>query len=139
MNSGDALNLHQKIIAQFNILTTPCNPLICVMAVDNAPIVTGQITQQTIPILIQVGHFHAETINLYVISSSCHPIILGYPWLSLHDPLLSWKQRELLQWSPFCQKHCLTTQPIRPCLTTGQRVHRRLCKDSNLILPLLLS
>ncbi|KAK3553382.1 hypothetical protein QTP70_003555 [Hemibagrus guttatus] len=31
-----------------------------------------------------------ETITFYVIDSPRHEIILGYPWLSVHDPVISW-------------------------------------------------
>ncbi|KAK3556472.1 hypothetical protein QTP70_008336 [Hemibagrus guttatus] len=39
-----------------------------------------------------------ETITFYVIDSPCHEIILGYPWLSVHDPVISWYQE-----SPECK------------------------------------
>lgn len=71
VDSGAALNLiHHQTITKFNIPTLPCNPPIRITAVDNAPIGTGQITQKTIPIQIQVGLFHVETITL------CHHISL---------------------------------------------------------------
>ncbi|KAK3556118.1 hypothetical protein QTP70_005602 [Hemibagrus guttatus] len=41
---------------------------------------------------LQVGLFHRETITFYVIDSPRYEIILGYPWLSVHDPVISWYQ-----------------------------------------------
>ncbi|KAL0170543.1 hypothetical protein M9458_035139, partial [Cirrhinus mrigala] len=45
-------------------------------------------------------------------------IILGFPWLSIHDPDISWFQGELTHWSRFCMENCLLAQP-QPCLTTS--------------------
>ncbi|KAK3507486.1 hypothetical protein QTP70_026910, partial [Hemibagrus guttatus] len=68
-----------------------------VNAVNNKPIGDG-ICHQTLPMQLQVGLFHRETITFYVIDSPCHEIILGYPWLSVHDPVISWYQE-----SPECK------------------------------------
>ncbi|KAK3561514.1 hypothetical protein QTP86_006170 [Hemibagrus guttatus] len=92
IDSGSALNLiHQDLIKTFNIPIQPCNPPLKVNAVNNKPIGDG-IRHQTLPMQLQVGLFHRETITSYVIDSPCHEIILGYPWLSVHDPVISWYQ-----------------------------------------------
>ncbi|KAK3560394.1 hypothetical protein QTP86_008482 [Hemibagrus guttatus] len=62
-----------------------------VNAINNKPIGDG-IRHQTLPMQLQVGLFHWETITFYVIDSPRHEIILGYPWLSVHDPVISWYQ-----------------------------------------------
>ncbi|KAK3512014.1 hypothetical protein QTP70_027615 [Hemibagrus guttatus] len=92
IDSGSALNLiHQDLITTFNIPIQPCNPALKVNAVNNKPIGDG-IFQQTLPMQLQVGLFHWETITFYLIDSPRHEIILGYPWLSVHDPVISWYQ-----------------------------------------------
>ncbi|KAL0160767.1 hypothetical protein M9458_044492 [Cirrhinus mrigala] len=45
-------------------------------------------------------------------------LILGFPWLSTHDPDFSWKSGELTRWSNFCLHNCLTLKP-QPCFTTS--------------------
>ncbi|KAK3568878.1 hypothetical protein QTP86_019106 [Hemibagrus guttatus] len=89
-----------------------------VNAVNNKPIGDG-IIQQTLPMQLQVGLFHQETITFYVIDSPRHEIILGYPWMSIHDPVISWHHGEITHWSQFCFSHCLDNTIIKSCLTTS--------------------
>ncbi|KAK3523680.1 hypothetical protein QTP70_008614 [Hemibagrus guttatus] len=89
-----------------------------VNAVNNKPIGDG-IRHQTLSMQLQVGLFHRETITFYVIDSPRHEIILGYPWLSVHNPVISWYQGEITHWSPFCFSHCLGNTVIKSCLTTS--------------------
>lgn len=44
--------------------------------------------------------------------TSKHPIILGFPWLHLHDPQISWHEKEITQWS----EQCLHRYFHLPCL-----------------------
>ncbi|KAK3535400.1 hypothetical protein QTP70_012829 [Hemibagrus guttatus] len=119
IDSGSALNLiHQDSPTTFNIPVQPCNPPLKVNTVNNKPIGDG-IIQQTLPLQLQVGLFHQETITFYVINSPRHEIILGYPWLSVHDPVISWHHSEITHWSQFCFSHCLDNTIIKPCLTTS--------------------
>lgn len=55
-----------------------------------------------------MGQLHFEMIQFFLISSPTNPIILGFPWLQQYNPLMSWREKELAHWSPFCQVHCLT-------------------------------
>lgn len=117
-DSGAALNLiHKDLITKFNIPTLPCTPPIRISAVNDAPIGDG-ITQQTQPLQLCIGIFHQEAISFYVIDSPRQEIILGFPWLSAHDPVISWHHGELTHWSEFCQKHCMHSA-IQPCFTTS--------------------
>uniref|UniRef100_A0A9J7ZGW9 Gypsy retrotransposon integrase-like protein 1 n=1 Tax=Cyprinus carpio carpio TaxID=630221 RepID=A0A9J7ZGW9_CYPCA len=119
IDSGAAANvIHQDLVKQLNIPTTKCEPPIAVTAVDDGPVGKGHITHQTLPIKLRVGLFHMEEITLYVISSPRNQVILGYPWLSTHDPQFSWKERELVSWSPHCHSHCLELPTKLPvCMT----------------------
>lgn len=42
-----------------------------------------------------------------ITKSPQHPIILGWPWLQTHNPLISWKTGEISKWSESCLKNCL--------------------------------
>ncbi|KAI2659768.1 Transposon Tf2-6 polyprotein [Labeo rohita] len=118
IDSGAALNLISKsIVEKYNLPTQPCTPPIKIKAIDDALIGEG-IKQQTKTLTLIVGLFHQESITLYVVNSLRHEIILGHPWLAIHDPDISWHHGELLQWSLFCINHCFTAQPL-PCLTTS--------------------
>ncbi|KAI2665857.1 Transposon Tf2-6 polyprotein [Labeo rohita] len=34
------------------------------------------------------------------------PVILGYPWLNLHEPSIAWANRTVTRWSPHCHQRC---------------------------------
>lgn len=128
IDSGAALNLiHKELIKKYDIPTKPCNPSIKIKAIDDNTIVEG-ITHQTKPLTLQVGLFHQELISLYVVDSPKHEVIFGFPWLSIHDPIISWHHGELTNWSNFCENHCFSQVP-QPCFTTSienQRLTRLL-------------
>uniref|UniRef100_A0A8C1V5B8 Gypsy retrotransposon integrase-like protein 1 n=1 Tax=Cyprinus carpio TaxID=7962 RepID=A0A8C1V5B8_CYPCA len=118
IDSGSALNLiHHELVAKLNIPVIPCIPPIHITAINTQPIGKG-ITHQTIPITVKIGVFHSETLSFYVTTTPQHPIILGNPWLTIHDPQISWGSRELTKWSPHCHSHCLQGHIPLPCLTT---------------------
>lgn len=75
----------------------------------------SQVTHQMVTLELRVGLFHTETVILFITSASLNPVILGYHWLHLHDPLLSWQFKEYLHWSPRCQEQCFKTNLSLPC------------------------
>ncbi|KAL0152509.1 hypothetical protein M9458_052232 [Cirrhinus mrigala] len=118
IDSGAALNLINKdIIKKYNIPTQPCIPPIQIKAINDTLIDHG-IHCQTKTLKLQIGLLHQENITLYVVDSPKYEVILGFPWLSIHDPAISWFHGELTQWSPFCMKNCFSIQP-QLCLTTS--------------------
>ncbi|KAL0170290.1 hypothetical protein M9458_034886, partial [Cirrhinus mrigala] len=118
IDSGAALNLiNQDIVKKYNIPTQPCIPPIQIKAINDTLIDHG-IHHQTKTITLQIGLLHQESITLYVVDSPKYEVILGFPWLSIHDPDISWFQGELTHWSRFCMENCLLAQP-QPCLTTS--------------------
>lgn len=48
---------------------------------------------------------YEQTLFLITVTTE-QPIILGLPWLKKHNPV-SWNDKELVHWSPFCHQHCL--------------------------------
>lgn len=118
IDSGAALNLINKdIVTKYNIPIQPCTPPIKIKAIDDTLIGEG-ITHQTKTLTLNVGLLHQESITLYIVDSPKFEIILGHPWLSIHDPDISWYHGELTHWSTFCLNHCFPTKP-QPYLTTS--------------------
>ncbi|KAK3564749.1 hypothetical protein QTP86_024968, partial [Hemibagrus guttatus] len=77
--------------------------------------VTGR-TLQTVhhlagPLRLQVGALHCEELHLLVLENATTDIILGRPWLELHDPVLSWKTGEILKWGEHCFGACFPNLP----------------------------
>ena len=51
-------------------------------------------------------HSHLSTIVKYnIVSCPSYPIILGIPWLALHNPIIDWKQRQI-------RKSTVSTSPV---------------------------
>ncbi|KAL0153155.1 hypothetical protein M9458_051542, partial [Cirrhinus mrigala] len=56
----------------------------------NDTLIDHGITSQTKTLKLQVVLLHLESITLYIVDSPKYEIILGFPWLSIHDPAISW-------------------------------------------------
>ncbi|KAI2666704.1 Transposon Tf2-6 polyprotein [Labeo rohita] len=118
IDSGATLNLiHKDIVKKYDIPTQPCIPPINIKAINDT-LIDHDIQCQTRTVKLQIGLLHQENITLYVVDSPKYEVILGFPWLAIHDPSISWFQGELTHWSQFCLQHCLTHQ-TQPCLTTS--------------------
>lgn len=85
-------------------LTNLDDPL-TIMALDGRPLESGRVSLHTIPLYLQVGD-HLETLQFYAIISPEFPLILGFPWLVLHNPQIDWPSTKILKWGPDCDK-CL--------------------------------
>lgn len=67
----------------------------------------AKITHQTIPVTLMLSGNHSETISFKIVSSVSTPLILGLPWLSLHNPQIDWQRQKIHSWSNHCQSVCL--------------------------------
>jgi hypothetical protein len=74
--------------------------------VDGRPISSGDVIFETMPIQLQIGQ-HTESIVLNATRLGHYPIILGIPWLKLHDPLIVWSKHQLSFVSEYCAQNCL--------------------------------
>lgn len=120
MDSASALNIISQELTKKNLKLpfNPCVPTINITTMDNGPIGSG-ITATTQPMLLHIGLVHQETITFYVVLSCKYQLILGHPWLAVHDPNISWNNVELTQWSNYCINRCLTKKLSFPCLSTS--------------------
>ena len=95
--------------------------------VDGRQSVAGRITHMTrIPMNIQG---HRETLPCFVTKLSQQPIVLGIPWLKLHDATISWKKNTLTFNSAHCHQHCGMKENIVICGTTKEESIKKLTKD----------
>lgn len=53
---------------------------------------------------------HVEKITFFEYCSQTQPIILGYPWLRLHNPQIDWLTEDITFESEFCLMNCLGSQ-----------------------------
>jgi len=69
-------------------------------------IAQAKITHANITTL-DLGH-HSESIELFITTlSPKHPIVLGTPWLRMHNPVIDWFQNTLTFGSLRCKTRCL--------------------------------
>ena len=93
-------------------LRLPLEPLpspIMVSALDGGILTT--ITHKTKAITLIISGNHCELIEFLLFCISSVPLILGYPWLALHNPHIPWSDRQIEGWSLFCLRSAL--QSIR--------------------------
>ena len=53
-----------------------------------------------------IGHHH-ENIQFHLFTSTSHSLILGQPWLFLHNPHIDWKNGKIRGWGEDCARNCL--------------------------------
>uniref|UniRef100_A0A8C9T481 Retrotransposon gag domain-containing protein n=1 Tax=Scleropages formosus TaxID=113540 RepID=A0A8C9T481_SCLFO len=98
-----------------SIPSKPIGGRLRVTALDGQPLGKGFVDHQTAPVTVRVGVCHQEMLSFYLISSPELPLILGFPWLSKHDPVFQWSTGELVAWGPQCERTCLQL----PCRATS--------------------
>ena len=67
----------------------------------------GTITSITSPISMMISGNHRETICFHLLRSPNQPLILGSPWLRLHNPHLDWVSGTIKEWGERCHQTCL--------------------------------
>ncbi|KAL0188420.1 hypothetical protein M9458_015519, partial [Cirrhinus mrigala] len=82
-----------------------------VTTIQERPLGRGRVQHSTPYITLQIGLFHFEEIKLLVLEGSTASIILGRPWLKLHNPELRWDTCDVTRWSKHCFIHCLSGIP----------------------------
>uniref|UniRef100_A0A3B1IBQ3 Gypsy retrotransposon integrase-like protein 1 n=1 Tax=Astyanax mexicanus TaxID=7994 RepID=A0A3B1IBQ3_ASTMX len=115
VDSGAAGNFMDIGLARkLQIPLNTCHTPLSIKALDGRPLGDGSVTKTTTNLKLKVGLFHEETLTFFAIDSPDHPIILGFPWLSKHDPSISWRNCDIVKWSDFCLANCLSL----PCFST---------------------
>uniref|UniRef100_A0AAQ4PPB8 ribonuclease H n=1 Tax=Gasterosteus aculeatus aculeatus TaxID=481459 RepID=A0AAQ4PPB8_GASAC len=66
-----------------------------------------KITHRTGPIQMIISERHSEALSFYLFDSPSHPLILGFPWLSKHNPHMNWVTGEITSWDKDCSVTCI--------------------------------
>ncbi|KAI2662443.1 Transposon Tf2-9 polyprotein [Labeo rohita] len=109
--TSSKVNIQNLSILQYKSLTLPVTIRTDTLSLDLTAMIDSVAA-------LNIINKDIENITLYVVDSPKYEIILRFPWLSIHDPAISWNQGELTHWSHFCLRNCLPAQP-QPCLTTS--------------------
>ena len=115
VDSGAAGNFMDLTLA--NKLHLPIISLdhsLSVTALDGRPLGKGTVTHITAPVVLTVLENHNEKIQFYLIHSPEFPVVLGFPWLSHHSPIINWSSGTVVEWGPNCKLTCLLSRAMPP-------------------------
>ncbi|KAL0188522.1 hypothetical protein M9458_015621 [Cirrhinus mrigala] len=117
IDSGAASNfIDMDFVTTNRLPVLSCAPPVAVAALDGRPLGMGRIEHTTDDLTLCLEPRHQETIRFFLISSPRTPLILGYPWLNLHEPVISWSTGTITHWSAHCKQHC--PQSANPVAST---------------------
>jgi len=80
-----------------------------VLTVDGSEVTGGPVTHDA-QIHLTINH-NEDDIRLHCITIGNAPIILGLPWLKLHDLVIGWKNHTVKFHSDHCAEKCLPSSP----------------------------
>ena len=109
--------IDSQFVAQFNIPSEPLSKPQRVFALDGK--VLANVTHRTVPVSLVVSGNHRELISLNIVPSPACPLVLGLPWLKLHNPHIDWSTQAIVNWSLFCHTHCLHSAVPSPVSTSA--------------------
>jgi len=121
IDSGATSNfIHPEMVKKLKLKTQKKKIPIRLMVIDDRPISSGIIEDET-QVELVTGK-HREIITLDIASIGKHPVILGLPWLHIHNPSIDWSSGRILFSSLFCSTSCLTSPPDVASLPHGRPV-----------------
>uniref|UniRef100_A0A8K9UP60 CCHC-type domain-containing protein n=1 Tax=Oncorhynchus mykiss TaxID=8022 RepID=A0A8K9UP60_ONCMY len=107
VDSGAAGNFIDRGLAQrLRIPLVKVEPPFPVHSLASRPLGSGLVREATIPLEMITQGNHKERISLFLIDSPAFPVVLGIPWLAIHNPTISWQQGTLQGWSE-CSGRCV--------------------------------
>ena len=104
-SGADACIIDEELALQLGLGRVPLPQPVPARALDGH--ILGNVTHQTSPVHLLLSGNHHETIQFHILSSLRLPLILGYPWLRLHNPHIDWVTGAIQGWSPSCHLRCL--------------------------------
>ena len=64
------------------------------------------VTHVTEPITLTFADKHTEDIRFHLFNSALYPLILGFPWLTRHNPHIDWGSGRIKEWGFDCRELC---------------------------------
>lgn len=98
------------LVKQLKIKTVPLSHPVSASALDGRLLFT--VTHCTEPIRITINKDHTESMQFHIFESTQHPIILGFPWLKIHNPHIDWPSGKVKEWGEDCKGRCKLSQPV---------------------------
>lgn len=104
-SGADANLMSYKLAEQLQLDSRPVSQSLSATALDGR--LMCYVTHQTIPVMLSFRDGHTELLSFYLYHSTHHPLILGYPWLRLHNPHIDWSTGKVLSWGRDCWGNCV--------------------------------
>ena len=104
INLGSAGNfISPATIQKYGLKTHMCDTPLLVTHVQGGSV--GVVSKQ-LTLMMSKGS-HQETLTLDVVPLGRHMIILGMPWLEVHNPSMDWKTHKITFNSEYCHHRCI--------------------------------
>lgn len=97
---------------QLGLKSIPLDCPLVANALDGRPLAT--VTHKTVPVELVISGNHREKVSFNLLHSPHSAVILGLPWLRLHNPHFDWLTCKVLSWSTYCHSHCLLSAVSAP-------------------------
>ena len=107
-SGADESFLDKELALRLNLKLTPLPSPLKANALDGRLLFT--VTHCTTPVKMTINDTHVENIVFHVFKSAQHPIILGYPWLLLHNPVIDLRSGKVQDWGMLCKQKCVHDQ-----------------------------
>ena len=104
-SGANGIFIDKALVEQFQLNLKTRNQPINVKAYDGR---VTELVDKYVTLELSIGN-HVEICDLDVVVLGDSRIILGYPWLRIHDPLVKWQKRQILFWSEHCKSECLSS------------------------------
>lgn len=79
----------------------------------------ASITHRTQDITLILSGNHSEKISLFLFKAPDMPLVLGFPWLQLHNPHIDWARGCVSGWSTRCHERCLLSAVLDSSATVS--------------------
>ena len=104
IDSGSAGNfISPATVQKYGLKTHMCDTPLSVTHVQGGSV--GVVSEQ-VTLMMSKGS-HQETLTLNVVPLGKHVIILGMPWLMVHNPSMDWETRRVTFNSKYCSRGCI--------------------------------
>ena len=94
-SGASACFMDAEYARQHQVEAIPRHHPIKLEVIDGRDIASGIVTHESMPIPTLVTSQLSSIVKYNIVSCPSYPIILGIPWLALHNPIIDWKQCQI--------------------------------------------
>lgn len=106
LDSGSVGNFISSTLVQSLCIPVELACSVSVKALDGRLVSNNSVTQITTPESLTIEPAHSELLQFYVLHHNQPSLVLGLPWLRLHNPDIDWQLSKIRAWSPICESTC---------------------------------